>query len=217
MDRYWARELEIRRGQESKHSIICVTGCAYVMRKSLWQPLPLGLICDDLWSTFGVILRGQRVGIEPDAFVVDPRRFTREQEYARRLRTMTGLLQFLREKPSTLNPVRNPIFGDLLLHKLARPLTPLLLVSFAVGMVFWLGSRWPTTTLYTGIGVATIVAVLLSARPLLPETAQRGVNTLQFAVRLAMMPLRALRQAYRSDWDVWHSQGHQTSRASERQ
>lgn len=203
MDHYWQRELRIRQGQESKHSIICVTGCAYLMRRRFWRDMLDGLICDDLWSTFGTVTNGGRVGIVSAARISDPRRFTREQEYGRRLRTMTGMLQFIRLSPEVLSPRRNPMWSDFLLHKLMRPATPLLLMLAGASYAGALFYSWPQgfwALLALAVGVTALVALTAIVNP--KWTAQR-LATLRFAQRLMFMPLRAIGRALRSDWDVW--------------
>ncbi len=206
MDRYWSRELAIRLGQARRHSIICVTGCAYVMHRRFWRDMPAGLICDDLWSTYSVVTNGGRVGIVTEARVTDPRRFTRDDEFARRLRTMTGMLQFVRWFPAVLSPTRNPMWRDFLLHKLTRPATPVLLLvgaAAAWGAVMLLSPVAGWTLL--GCGVATIALVWLLAR-FASGPLGRSAKGLLFALRLLVMPLSALGRALRSDWDVWKPQ-----------
>jgi hypothetical protein len=206
MDRYWSRELAIRLGQARRHSIICVTGCAYVMHRRFWRDMPAGLICDDLWSTYSVVTNGGRVGIVTEARVTDPRRFTREDEYARRLRTMTGMLQFVRWFPAVMSPTRNPMWRDFLLHKLTRPATPVLLLvgaAAAWGAVMLLSPVAGWTLL--GCGIATIALVWLLAR-FASGPLGRSAKGLLFALRLLAMPLSALGRALRSDWDVWKPQ-----------
>ena len=205
MDRYWQRELAIRVGQECKHSIICVTGCAYLLQRRYWRPMPDGLICDDLWSTYGVVTAGGRVGIVSAATVTDPRRFTREQEYARRLRTMTGLLQFVRSSPEVLNPWRNPMWLDFLLHKLMRPATPLLLmvIGVAYGASLWLVWLRLALALVLMVGAAAAFGAIVARAA--PKSMAPKLATFRFAQRLLFMPLRAIMQAARSDWDVWKS------------
>ncbi|WP_309673157.1 glycosyltransferase [Gemmatimonas sp.] len=203
MDRYWARELAIRLGQARRHSIICVTGCAYVMHRRFWREMPAGLICDDLWSTYSVVTNGGRVGIVTSARVTDPRRFTRDDEYARRLRTMTGMLQFVRWFPAVLSPRRNPMWKDFLLHKLTRPATPVLLLIGGVatwGAIMLASPVTAWTLLATG--VATIALVWLLAT-LAPGRLGQKAKGLLFAQRLLVMPLYAIARAARADWDVW--------------
>ena len=203
MDRYWARELAIRLGQATRHSIICVTGCAYVMHRRYWRDMPAKLICDDLWSTYSVVINGGRVGIVTDARVTDPRRFTRDDEYARRLRTMTGMLQFVRWFPAVLSPRRNPMWQDFLLHKLTRPATPVLLLTgaFALWGAIMISSS-ATAWALLAVGFASIALVWLLAW-LAPGGVGRKAKALVFAQRLLVMPLYAIGRAARSDWDVW--------------
>lgn len=203
MDRYWQRELGIRLGQTERHSVICVTGCAYLMRRSYWQAMPVSLICDDLWSTYSVVTRGGRVAIDSGAAVSDPRRFTREQEYARRLRTMTGMLQFMKWFPDVLSPRRNPMFLDFLLHKLVRPATPILLFVAAggfLGAIATVSTRAAAVLAAVGLTSALLPWALATAGP---GALRTKAQTVLFAQRLVLMPLRAWRQAALNDWDVW--------------
>lgn len=203
MDRYWQRELDIRLGQMQEHSVICVTGCAYLMQRRFWSPMPAGLICDDLWSTYSVIVGGARVALVPEAQVVDPRRFTREQEFSRRLRTTTGMLQFIRWFPGILSPGKNPMFWHFTLHKLIRPATPILLAIAAIcvlAAVTWYDPRAGLILLLLG-AVLFILPWLLSR--LAPAPIARPSATILFAQRLLLMPLSAMGRALRSDWDIW--------------
>ncbi|QJR36182.1 glycosyltransferase [Gemmatimonas groenlandica] len=203
MDRYWSRELAIRLGQARRHSIICVTGCAYVMHRRFWRDMPAGLICDDLWSTYSVVTNGGRVGIVTKARVTDPRRFTRDDEYARRLRTMTGMLQFARWFPAVLSRQKNPMWTDFLLHKLTRPATPVLLLVGGAAAWGAIALASPVTAwALLAAGVAIIALVWLLAQFAPGRLGQRAKG-LVFAQRLLVMPLYAIARAVRSDWDVW--------------
>jgi hypothetical protein len=173
------------------------------MHRRFWRDMPAGLICDDLWSTYSVVTNGGRVGIATEARVTDPRRFTREEEYARRLRTMTGMLQFVRWFPAVLSPQRNPMWRDFLLHKLTRPATPVLLLvgaAAAWGAVHLVSPIIAWTLLI--IGTAIIAVVWLLAR-VAPGSLGHRAKGLVFAQRLLVMPLSAIGRAARSNWDVW--------------
>lgn len=203
MDRYWQRELNIRLGQMQDHSVICVTGCAYLMQRRFWSPMPAGLICDDLWSTYSVVVGGARVALVPEAQVVDPRRFTREQEFSRRLRTTTGMLQFIRWFPAVLRPAKNPMFWHFTLHKLIRPATPILLALAAICVL----AAVALYDLRAGL-ILLLLGAVLSLLPWLmsrvaPPPIARPSATILFAQRLLLMPLSAIGRALRSDWDIW--------------
>lgn len=203
MDRYWTRELAIRQGQALHHSVICVTGCVYAMHRRYWRDMPTGLICDDLWSTYSVVTQGGRVGIARAARVSDPRRFTQDDEYARRLRTMTGMLQFIRWFPGIFDTNRNPMWLDLVLHKLTRPATPVLLIIGAASgwMAVALANRTVAMTLLVLAAAAQAMLWMLASLPV--GRLRRRARTLLFAQRLLLMPFTAITRALRSDWDVW--------------
>jgi hypothetical protein len=201
MDGFWRFEVELRKAQERLHSIICVSGAVYALRRALWRPMPVGLICDDLFVTMNVASAGYRVALAPEARAVDARRFTRAEHFARKVRTQVGLLQVLAWCPWVLNPARNPMWAHLLGHKVLRVVTPALLaVAGAAALVAaaeLAGAWWVVASavaLAAGLGLAYV------ARP----AAVRGVaDRLAWLVRLQTAPLIALGRAARGDWDVW--------------
>src|SRR5205823_13345863 len=117
------------------HSVVSSTGQICAVRRSLWPELPAELICDDLYLTMALVLRGYRVGYCPDATAHDARRFTREQHFQRKVRTLTGLVQVCRWLPAALVPVRNPIWIHFACHKLVRLVTPYLAGLVMLGAV----------------------------------------------------------------------------------
>ena len=138
-----------------------------------------------------------------DARVTDPRRFTRDDEYARRLRTMTGMLQFVSWFPTVLSPRRNPMWKDFLLHKVTRPATPVLLLTGAFALWGAILILSPATAwALLAVGFASIAIVWLLAS-LAPGGVGRKAKALVFAQRLLVMPLYAIGRAARSEWDVW--------------
>ena len=64
---YWRYERWLRYWEARLHSAVGVTGAVYAMRRSLWTPLPAGLILDDLYTPMQLILGGHRVGFVRDA------------------------------------------------------------------------------------------------------------------------------------------------------
>lgn len=199
MDAYWKRELNMRMGQAAKHSIICVTGCVYAMKRENWNPIPTGTICDDLWVTWSHALNGKRVGIVRSATAVDPRRFTRDQEYSRRLRTTTGLIQFIGRMPRVMSPTGNPMITDFLLHKVIRLVTPLLaLIAVAAAFAVVVKHR---PVLIASVVCAALLALAAAAR--YRFNFPRLAGDVGYAARLLFMPLSALRYALRGDWNVW--------------
>lgn len=199
MDRYWLYELALRRRQAAIHSIICVSGAVYALRRELWVPMPPTLICDDLWVTYGAVLRGWRVGFCESARAEDPRQFTRQQHFDRKVRTLTGLLQFCAWRPAVLLPWRNAIWVDFAIHKLTRIFIPYLalvaLFGVALAAYLVLGGAAIAAAVVAGL---VLGAALLAWRPRLATAAL-------WAARLFTVPLIATANALRGRWHVWTS------------
>ncbi|AHG90023.1 putative glycosyltransferase [Gemmatirosa kalamazoonensis] len=199
MDRYWEYEVAIRRRQAAIHSIICVSGAVYALRRELWRPMPPALICDDLFVTQGLVLRGWRVGFCETARAEDPREFTRQQHFDRKVRTLTGLIQLCVWEPAVLLPWRNAMWIDFAIHKLTRIIIPYLALLSLVGIA------WTAYLVLGGLVVlaAAVVTALVAALVLLRRPAL-GTSAL-WAGRLFMVPLIATANALRGRWHVWAS------------
>ena len=201
-DRYWRYERWLREAESRLHSAVGVTGAIYAMRRALWAPLPAGLILDDVYTPMRLVLAGHRVGFVDAARAVDGRRFAPEQEYRRKVRTLTGVLQLCAWLPDVLVPWRNPIWLQFVFHKLLRLLTPYIALLFALGVagvavafLVALGPR-PVGVL---AGVVLLVALLPPARPLL----RRARGLLTWGVALQAAAVTALANGLRGRWDVW--------------
>lgn len=199
---FWRYELALRREESRVHSLVAVTGAVYAIRRPLWPRLPAGLICDDLYVPLHVARMGFRVVHCEHAHAVDPRVFTREQELARKVRTLTGMLQVCAWAPWVLLPWRNPVWLAFVCHKLLRLATPLLLLVALLSAVvaLALGGWLEPVARVAILAVGVPLIVLDLARPrLLRALLARG----ELAVRLLGSPLLALRRAARRDWNVW--------------
>ncbi|HSJ07015.1 MAG TPA: glycosyltransferase [Longimicrobiales bacterium] len=128
---YWAYERWLRRREAMVHSTIGATGAVYAVRRELWQPLPAGLLLDDVYTPMRVVLTGLRVGFVDDARALETRSSSPDREYRRKVRTLTGVIQVAAWLPAVLSPLRNPVWAQFVLHKLARMLTPLALLVVA--------------------------------------------------------------------------------------
>jgi biofilm PGA synthesis N-glycosyltransferase PgaC len=200
LDLFWNFEVVVRRYEAMVHSIVAVTGAIYAMRRSLWVPLPAHLICDDLFVPMNVVLQGQRVGYCETARAYDPRRFTRRQEFARKVRTLTGMLQFCAWRPVVLVPWRNPVWSQFVCHKLLRLATPYLAILVALGGLALL-AMLPLRLV--GALVLAVAALVLLATIARPQLARRVASQLGWAMSLQAAPMVASMNAVRGRWDVW--------------
>jgi hypothetical protein len=147
------------------------------------------------------VLAGWRVAFDEGARADDGRRFSAAQEYRRKVRTLTGVLQLCAWLPGVLLPWRNPVWLQFMCHKLLRLLTPWLMLAVAGGagsLALRLMLAFPRSTLV--VGAVALVALLLwtDGRRNLRRAFVWGV-ALQAAVVVATS------NGLRGRWTVWSS------------
>ena len=197
---YWIFERWLRRNEARVHSTVGVTGAIYAMRRSLWQPLPPGLILDDVYVPMRVVLQGFRVAFARDARALETRRPNNGQEYRRKVRTLTGNFQLCAWLPNVLIPFRNPIWLQFVFHKLLRLLTPYLLLIIGIWFVIatgrWIGNHLP----YSAAVLGAVAVLLAAARPGLIRPLR---NALYQGALLQAAVVAATINGVRGRWDVW--------------
>lgn len=140
VERYWGLERWLREREARLHSCIGVTGAVWAMPRALWVPLPAGLILDDLFTPMRLILAGHRIAFAERARAIETRASHGGQEYRRKVRTLTGVLQLCAWLPGVLSPVRNPVWAQFVAHKLLRLLTPYLVIACIAGIMLEVGA-----------------------------------------------------------------------------
>jgi cellulose synthase/poly-beta-1,6-N-acetylglucosamine synthase-like glycosyltransferase len=200
-ERYWRLERWLRKWEARLHSSIGVTGAIYAMRRDLWKPLPANLILDDVYLPMRLVLDGWRVSFTAGARARDVRRFEADQEYRRKVRTLTGVIQVCAWLPDVLNPSRNPIWLQFVFHKLLRLLTPYLMAIVLVGMAWAMVAALLSITLGTQLllGVALIGIALC----LVPRIRQAVKSQIAWGVAMQSSIVVATVNGVRGRWDVW--------------
>jgi poly-beta-1,6-N-acetyl-D-glucosamine synthase len=197
---YWAYERWLRRREAVVHSTIGATGAVYAVRRELWQPLPAGLLLDDVYTPMRIVLTGRRVGFADDARAVETRTSSPDREYRRKVRTLTGVMQVCAWLPAVLSPRRNPVWAQFVLHKLARMLTPLALLLLALRAV------WEIRAIPREF-IAPAVLLLLVAGAWTLRSRTRGAQHVRDAFAEAVLLQAAVVMAgvngIRSRWKVW--------------
>jgi poly-beta-1,6-N-acetyl-D-glucosamine synthase len=126
---YWRYEVWIRKGMSRIGSTFGCNGPFYAMRRSLWMPIPVDILCDDAWLPLTAMFKGFRLILEPTAKAYDfPTAI--DSEFRRKVRTQAGLYQILRVMPELLTR-RNPMRFHFLSGKFGRVLIPYCLIVFA--------------------------------------------------------------------------------------
>jgi poly-beta-1,6-N-acetyl-D-glucosamine synthase len=126
---YWGLETKLRLAESGTGSVMGATGAIYAVRRRCFEPIPARTILDDVWLPMRILLRGNRVILDPLAVAVDVPAENARHEYLRKRRTIVGNLQLLRSMPELLNPVRNPAFVRFVSHKVLRLGTPFFLLG----------------------------------------------------------------------------------------
>jgi hypothetical protein len=200
---YWTFEKQLRAAEARLHSSVGATGAVYAMRATLWQPLPAGLLLDDVYAPMRIVLGGHRVVVAKDAYALETRQSTPAQEFGRKIRTLTGVLQLCVWMPAVLVPWRNPIWVQFVFHKLLRLLTPYLVTVIATWMVVRaaeaLGSVLPAAFALAVIAGIWIWRARTGVGSRIRDMAVEAV-LLQWAVVLAGV------NGLRGRWEVWHGQ-----------
>ncbi|HEX6316090.1 MAG TPA: glycosyltransferase [Gemmatimonadaceae bacterium] len=200
MAAYARLEAVIRAGQARSHSVVSTSGSIYAIRGALWRDLPVGLICDDLYTTLSIVRQGKRVGFCHEAVAFDPRTFSRDEQFVRRVRTLTGLIQYFTLEPWALRPWSNPIWIHLVMHKVLRLLTPIPLAIGTIALLSWIVLKAPLVLL-VGFGVVLLVAITLAL--LAPRLLRRAVDQLAWVLRLQLVPGLAIMNGLKRRWTVW--------------
>ena len=200
--RYWSYERWLRSCEATINSCVGATGAIWALRRSLWSPLPPSLILDDVYAPMRVVLAGRRVVFVDDARATDMRHPDPAQEYRRKVRTLTGILQLCCWLPQLLVPARNPIWLQFVFHKLLRLLTP----YWFIGLATWtclLMLRWlEMSPIVTGVPLLTLAAISAAKKSRITRLVRGAVVwgvTLQAAVVVAAM------NGVRRQWDVWNA------------
>lgn len=199
IDRYWRMERRLRRDEAVIHSAIGVSGSVYALRRALWEPLPPGLILDDLFVPMRLVLGGHRIGFTDAARASDTRRTEPSEEYRRKVRTLTGNFQLCAWLPAVLVPVRNPVWAQFLLHKLLRLLTPYLLVCLGAAVLAILLNRFGGYVLVAGAGMLLLLGLAAGAA----GKWRALMNVAVWGVSLQAAILMATFNGLRGRWDVW--------------
>jgi cellulose synthase/poly-beta-1,6-N-acetylglucosamine synthase-like glycosyltransferase len=200
-ERYWRLERWLRKWEAQVHSCVGVTGAIYAMKRELWQPLPANLILDDVYLPMRLVLDGGRIGFTDQARARDVRRFAPAQEYRRKVRTLTGVIQVCAWLPAVLNPMRNPLWLQFVFHKLLRLLTPYLAAVAILGMA------WAAVSalLSSRLGPQLLLAAALPgvAACLIPRVRRKLRGQLAWGMAMQSSIVVATVNGVRGRWDVW--------------
>ena len=132
---YWRFEKWLRRQESAIGSQVGVTGAISACRRALFRPIPAGTLLDDVYWPVGVALGGKRVIHDCRAVAYDRLPEKAGDEFRRKVRTLAGNFQLVQRRPEVLSPWRNPIWIQMVSHKMARLVVPWALLGLLVACI----------------------------------------------------------------------------------
>jgi poly-beta-1,6-N-acetyl-D-glucosamine synthase len=136
---YWRYENWIRRNLSAVHSMLGATGPVYLVRRSLYVPIPPDSLLDDVYLPLSVHLKGYRLVLEEGAVATDEPTGLRS-EFRRKVRTQAGILQLMATFPGLFRS-RNRMRFHFLSLKVGRLILPYLL-GILLGAALMLPRPW---------------------------------------------------------------------------
>jgi biofilm PGA synthesis N-glycosyltransferase PgaC len=195
---YWRYEKMIRKAESRLYSTVGVTGALYAIRRADYAPLPADTILDDLVQPMLQLRGGRRVLFEPRAVIYDELQKDAQGERKRKVRTLTGNFQAISRYRWMLSPIANPVFFQLVSHKLFRLGVPYALVVMLASSLA--SNAWP----YLAIAVAQLLFYGLACAGYV-SAPLRKVQLVGFAVvflELNVAAVLALRNFMRGGLDA---------------
>jgi biofilm PGA synthesis N-glycosyltransferase PgaC len=139
---YWRYEKKLRSMESDIHSTLGATGALYAIRRELYQPIPSHTILDDIAIPMNAVLGGKRIVFDRAARAYDYVASSPATEYTRKVRTLAGNFQLLKQMPELMAPWRNPVFIQFASHKLGRLLVPYFFLTLFVSNLFLKGTAY---------------------------------------------------------------------------
>ena len=184
---YWKYERAIRKDLGKLGSTFGATGPFYAIRRKLAPVMPPNTLLDDMYMPLAAHFGGYRVIVDESARAIEYP-FSVRGEFRRKVRTLAGNYQIMRQYPALLT-LRNRMLFDFVSYKIGRLLLPWLFVGmFACS--FGLPGIWAPTA----VGGQALFYALAGMDLLIPEnlaikrvtTPARTLVTLLAAAALAV-------------------------------
>jgi biofilm PGA synthesis N-glycosyltransferase PgaC len=143
---YWRFEAWLKQQEFRLGTTIAISGGLFAVRRSLWRPLPEGVIADDFWIALDVTESGMRVAYEPAARWLDEADDPSPSlpwEWRRRTRIVAGTLDLASRRRHLLVPgsgVAGQLWGHRVIRSSLGPAAHVLLLIRAASKVGT--SRW---------------------------------------------------------------------------
>ena len=135
---FYRYENFIRQKEGLIGSLVSATGTFCAIRKSIFSFLP-GNVADDFYLPLLVRMKHFFTYYSRESVSIRRGKYSKESEFAARVRTQRGAISTIIEAKGLLNPIKHPIVCfQLFLHKILRWLSPFFLPIFFIANIFLL-------------------------------------------------------------------------------
>ncbi|MEA5406506.1 glycosyltransferase family 2 protein [Haloarculaceae archaeon H-GB2-1] len=152
---YWQYELSLRRLEQSLGTTVSVNGGVLAIRADEFEPLPEGVLVDDLVIALRQLRRGRNVQYQESAIATERTPSGIDDEFTRRVRIGAGNYQVLWRLAGTLFPSRALPAIQFLSHKVLRWLGPWMLTSILLSSLL-LALLEPSVPTFAIVGTQVI-------------------------------------------------------------
>ena len=136
---YWKYEKTLRKAESRFGSMLGATGAIYTLRRNLFVPAPADSLLDDMYYPLQAVAQGYRAIFVEDAKAFDQVSASPSGEMRRKIRTLAGNFQILKQIPQLFIPGKSPIAWQLISHKMFRVIVPYFLVLIILANLFIAG------------------------------------------------------------------------------
>ncbi|GLX78189.1 hypothetical protein tinsulaeT_15290 [Thalassotalea insulae] len=133
---YWKYEKAIRIKESDLNSLLGVSGAIYMARTELLPNIPSDSLLDDMYIPLSMVKKGYKVKFCEQAIAYDRASTTIGEEFTRKVRTLAGNYQLVKQMPWLLSIKDNPLFFQFLSHKIARLVMPFALILLFISSCF---------------------------------------------------------------------------------
>jgi poly-beta-1,6-N-acetyl-D-glucosamine synthase len=120
---YWRYEKFIRAAEARLGSMVGVSGSLYAVRRDDFEELPSNVLLDDMFVPLAIARRHKSVVFSSEAEAYDEA-CDDDREFSRKVRTLAGNYQLVALMPWLLVPGTNPVWFQMVSHKLLRLVCP---------------------------------------------------------------------------------------------
>jgi biofilm PGA synthesis N-glycosyltransferase PgaC len=126
---YWKYEKLIRGSEARLGALVGVSGSLYAVRRAEMPRLPKDVLLDDMFVPLSIALSGKKAVVFSEQARIFDEACEDEREFQRKVRTLAGNYQLVAMMPWLLLPQKNPLWLQMMSHKLLRLACPWALVT----------------------------------------------------------------------------------------